>query len=1323
MKKKLSLLMVAFMAVAAFAVQNSWRADGDEWTIAGSEAILGSSWDTNDTNNNMTSEDGITYTLVKENCTLEAGTTYIYKVVKNHDWANENYGANGELGGKNVELTVDATGIYTVTFTFVNDDSHALSAVAVKTGDAGPVTHTYGIVGDLTGGWENDAQMTQSADDANVYTLTIEGFEAEAKTYSYKLRADGKWGGYELPASGNNSYKFDVAGIYTLVFAANISEHTLTLEATKTGDVEEPTYIYAVVGGKKVADGEEADAAIFSGNWDAAGTTDFMTLDEESGKYVWTKEAAKLDPQTIALKVIKKVEGAEDAAAWYPTDDVEIVIDEAGLYNVTVTFDPKAEDLWAQSTVVATAEPVVEPVVINSLAIVGDFLGLEATDEDATPNWNPANGWTMKQDAENPAIWTLTKRFVAEAKNYEYKATANGNWTDYVLPEGDNANYNFDTADLGAGKYILTFTANTEEHTITLAAEKVVPVVFPENAVVFDFEAAAAAGENPANKNGSAANGQAFYAWEKADKTDSKRQDYKGYEWAEGSVLPEVCQVWRRSDRINGNVKDEGLYCPNDREFAVDGLTAGSKVIVVYDAVDATNKELLWAIGDGSGDETPEGPRATATINGVEAVTGETTIASGAEIAVNSVTPAENGTGYIVFQVKKGMYIKQIAVVPAEEKLEINSLAIVGDLTGGWPVKNEETSEWDWSMALQLTQDAENTNIWSATVENVEIEAKKYEYKAAANNSWDGYQLPADGNYDFVFGTDEYPAGHYNLTFTVDTEKNELTFVPEKLADFVEVATIPGNEALVTGKLLVIEAADEANANVIVKAGETEIRDIMADGLVFFELTDDAFTTGDIVILADKQISVTKAYVAEDFEGAWTQIYPAPVVINSLAIVGDFLGLEATDEDATPNWNPANGWTMKQDAENPAIWTLTKRFVAEAKNYEYKATANGNWTDYVLPEGDNANYNFDTADLGAGKYILTFTANTEEHTITLAAEKVVPVVFPENAVVFDFEAAAAAGENPANKNGSAANGQAFYAWEKADKTDSKRQDYKGYEWAEGSVLPEVCQVWRRSDRINGNVKDEGLYCPNDREFAVDGLTAGSKVIVVYDAVDATNKELLWAIGDGSGDETPEGPRATATINGVEAVTGETTIASGAEIAVNSVTPAENGTGYIVFQVKKGMYIKQIAVVPAEEKPAVDYYLVGDFNEWAINDDYKLTLNTEAVGVEEYMITDVELAEGAEFKVKSSTDAWYPEGLGNNYVVGEAGKYTIYFRPNADGGEGWHYNVIYAENLTVGINLVKADDLKNAEIFNLNGQRVQNAQKGLYIVNGRKVVIK
>ena len=333
---------------------------------------------------------------------------------------------------------------------------------------------------------------------------------------------------------------------------------------------------------------------------------------------------------------------------------------------------------------------------------------------------------------------------------------------------------------------------------------------------------------------------------------------------------------------------------------------------------------------------------------------------------------------------------------------------------------------------------------------------------------------------------------------------------------------------------------------------------------------------------------------------------------------------------------------------------------------------------------------------------------------------------PKVVLTYDFAAAAAAEENPANFNGGAATGQVFYGWEKADKTDSKRQDYKGYAWAEGSVLPEVCHVWRRSDRINGNVKEGGLFCPNDREMAIDGLKEGSKVQIFYTAPEVAEKvslkdvpfctwdgwvnanvtgnagcawevgtstgmpygdgsvinyadhsayaklvvkctegtprflfnrdvdegqfnedesqshlidspkggwcakyftseeaegvttwtvdiaqlvkdkgyahlhaikganwanvtvtemtlekapaaqQILWAIGDGSSEEGL-GVRAFATIDNVDAVTGETEIASGAVIDVKSVTPAENGTGYIVVKVKKNMVITKILI--------------------------------------------------------------------------------------------------------------------------------------------------
>jgi len=188
-------------------------------------------------------------------------------------------------------------------------------------------------------------------------------------------QTEGSWN-YILKNADTN-YK-----TYTITAAWNANPNatdgwTLKIEGKDLRN--ETIYIYAVVGGKKVAEDEEADAAIFSGYWDAAGTNDLMALEEESGKYVWKKEAAKLEPQTIELKVIKKVEGAEEAVAWYPTDNVEIEIAEAGEYNVTVTFDPNAEDLWAQSSVTAYAEKISEeptelqPVTIPDGLVVEDY--------------------------------------------------------------------------------------------------------------------------------------------------------------------------------------------------------------------------------------------------------------------------------------------------------------------------------------------------------------------------------------------------------------------------------------------------------------------------------------------------------------------------------------------------------------------------------------------------------------------------------------------------------------------------------------------------------------------------------------------------------------------------------------------------------------------------------------------------------------------------------------------------------------------------------------------------------------------------------------
>ena len=95
--------------------------------------------------------------------------------------------------------------------------------------------------------------------------------------------------------------------------------------------------------------------------------------------------------------------------------------------------------------------------------------------------------------------------------------------------------------------------------------------------------------------------------------------------------------------------------------------------------------------------------------------------------------------------------------------------------------------------------------------------------------------------------------------------------------------------------------------------------------------------------------------------------------------------------------------------------------------------------------------------------------------------------------------------------------------------------------------------------------------------------------------------------------------------------------------------------------------------------AQGYYLVGTMNGWAPNEKYKLAANPGAEG--EYMIT-LYLDADAEFKIVYSEDGtatttWFPDGMGNNKIIAEEGRYTVYFRPDYHGGDDWWYNCIYA----------------------------------------------
>ena len=224
-----------------------------------------------------------------------------------------------------------------------------LRTIKVYSGD-----YSFGIVGDLTGGWDTDVEMTQDKDDKNVYTLVVDKFTATAgTTYEYKLRTDGKWGGYELPASGNNDYYFENGGVYKLTFTANIKANTLTLAVEENPD-------YTLVG---LVD-------IFGTEWDLNNTDNDM-IKGENGEYSKTYNNVTLPADyTIKYKVVKNHDWSVNWGMPSNQDgNAEYWVENAGTYDITFYFNPATP--YAQNIYVACEVTAVPSTVSKTITAAG----------------------------------------------------------------------------------------------------------------------------------------------------------------------------------------------------------------------------------------------------------------------------------------------------------------------------------------------------------------------------------------------------------------------------------------------------------------------------------------------------------------------------------------------------------------------------------------------------------------------------------------------------------------------------------------------------------------------------------------------------------------------------------------------------------------------------------------------------------------------------------------------------------------------------------------------------------------------------------------
>ena len=393
-------------AVAAKAVKTAdAEAKTHTYTVAGSAALCGVEWDWNATDNDMTTEDNITYTWTKTG--VEVAGILKFKVFEDHsnstaypqnDWEikPENYGGNG---------------VYTVTITFKADTKE----VTVELVNTGKIDATYYITGSLPGlTWTPDeTELTDNGDDTYGFSCTL----AAAQQYEFKITT-GKWAG-----DGGTEYT-TVDKFYKGVSGGNGSNIILKLE-----DETEVTIIFNATTGKISFDGLEESTftvagseAAFGTAWDATNWENNMTL-QDDGTYVWSRGGLYLT-ENVEFKVVKDYNF--ENGAW-PSENWVLKIgqdqdNKPGYYKLTIYYNPSNNDI----TVVAT------PQEVQNISLTFDNLQIEKVDYEGTT--------VLNLSASEGMGWFASTQVAIYLNNYT------GENTEYDVMSESDITYEYNNA-------------------------------------------------------------------------------------------------------------------------------------------------------------------------------------------------------------------------------------------------------------------------------------------------------------------------------------------------------------------------------------------------------------------------------------------------------------------------------------------------------------------------------------------------------------------------------------------------------------------------------------------------------------------------------------------------------------------------------------------------------------------------------------------------------------------------------------------------------------------------------------------------------------
>lgn len=365
-------------------------------------------------------------------------------------------------------------------------------------------------------------------------------------------------------------------------------------------------------------------------------------------------------------------------------------------------------------------------------------------------------------------------------------------------------------------------------------------------------------------------------------------------------------------------------------------------------------------------------------------------------------------------------------------------------------------------------------------------------------------------------------------------------------------------------------------------------------------------------------------------------------------------------------WEPDKGIAMTQDATDLAIWTaVVDNYVVTSSKmeFQYKAVANGNWNDYVLgnPNANNADKNqeYDFDYDGAGPGTYKLT-----FTVNTTANTVELAIEKQK---LPFTVSYVDTENKGNLHAYTYNAEELGGWPGTAMTKNAEQQ-NGFD-----VYTITFEAYNAPEKIVFNVGDDSWKTGN-LDFVNNSLYGIAwPMVTITDARYATYCS----------------PYALDFSEATDLIVYRATVSTENKVSFDVVTEVPAGEG-VLLKLKDGVAAGDFSVKPIATAAAIDNDFIGVLTATQVDAGSFVLLNTNGkVGF--YRTKNA-------FTVSANT-AYLPKTSSAREFIGFDG-----------------------EDTTTGIDNVNLN-LNANKVYNLNGQRVNKAQKGLYIVNGKKVVLK